>query len=175
MDFKQIGRYSFKFFIVVLSIVLVQILFDGFNEEKLKNLPKGLLFLSVGSLIMGFIIWLIEIYYVPKRQVKLYHKLLQTFEGQKVSADTIHFHVNGIDFFIQILVKIEISQTGGFEKIAFYVPQNQMDALQTKPKFTYIPQVINGMPCYRIYETNGFGISMSKKYILKRMSVLKKP
>jgi hypothetical protein len=173
MDFKKIGRYSFKFFMVVLSIVLIQILFDGFNEAKLKNLPKVLLFLITASLIMGLVLWLIDIYYAPKRQAKLYQKLLQTFDGKRVTDDTLHFHVNGIDFFVQISVKIEISQTGGFEKIAFYVPQNQMDVLQTKPKFTYKPQVINGMPCYKVYETNGWGISMSKKYILKRMNALK--
>lgn len=164
---KTFIKWTLLALLFQITLVIINIFSDGFDSSRM---PSLIIYVSIGSLLLGGFFWLIEARYFPYRKKKLSLKITQLFGGNPISDSVLHFKFGNLDLYAEIELKLRMSKySGGSELIKFHIPKFQVDKLRRKPSFKLKNSNCNNIPTYNIYETNGLGLKLAKRRIQSRV------
>jgi hypothetical protein len=164
---KSFIKWTLKAILLLAGVVILTMISRGFVKSALWI---TIIIILSGSILLGVTFYLVETLYFPKRKKYLSKKIINTFNAKSISENILHFNVGGFDCYVRIEFQLSMSMySGNVETISFHIPRNQIDNLHHKPDFKFVRDHCNGIETYRIYQTNGFGLTKANKYIQKRL------
>lgn len=163
-------KVFFKWALKGLLLLLVVIIYTAFtNEFDESRLPLVIGVIVGGALMLGGLFYFIEVYYLPKRKIKLTNKVISVFNATQITNEIFHGKIASFDVYIVVQFNLRMSMyTGNIEVINFHVPRKQIELL-TKVDFKLKEDNCNAFPTYNVFQTNGYGIKRAKKRLIKSL------
>lgn len=162
---KVFFKWTIKAFILLFVIGLIEILNVGLKKAHIVD---GLLFICIGSFILGGVFWLIEMKFYPWRKIRLNKRISKIFDSTPVTDTVTHFKYGMIDVYTKLEFELHMSQYyNGQELISFHIPQNQTHYLQTNGGKIFQESVCNGIQTFQVHQTNSIGLKFAKKRLDK--------
>ena len=150
-------------FFFLLVIGAVNALSAGLSHIHIVD---GLLAIVAGAAILATLFYFVEVKLIPGRKVKVLNKVISLFGAYPVTDTITKVTIAKLDMYIELKFDLHMSEHGAYsELVSFHIPKQQIDAMKTKPDFTYKHAVCNGIPTYMIYQTNSMGLKRAKKKI----------
>lgn len=119
-----------------------------------------------GTVSLGTFMYLIEDKYFPFRRKQVLQKILRIFNAEPVSDSQAKYKVGNYDIIVDIDFILSLNKyAANGEVISFHIPRNQLKNNQLNRLLSQVEERLNGMPTFRIYQTNGMGFKLAKKRI----------
>ena len=137
------------------------------NQVKVEIWESFLLFF-IGSSTFGALFYLIDYKYFPLQKKQLLKKVTQIFQAEPLSESQAKFKIGKYDVTIDISYIQSLNKyAANVEVISFYIPKNQLTDDKLTHPLSQKEQHLNGIPTYRIYQTNEIGLKLAKQRIYK--------
>jgi len=166
---KKYLLWTFKSFLLLTVVLGLVFLTDG-------GVKKGewmfiIAYVIGASFFAGFVFWIFEVKYIPHRKVKLNKKVAKIFEAEILSETICRFKLGDFDVLTESAFHLGVLQAGNYlELVHFHIPRNQIDEIQNKLNFKLKKSEIRGLPTYDVYQTNGLGLKLAKRRLMKKIA-----
>lgn len=143
-------------FIVISFLHLKQII----SEQRVITTYTYLLLVTA---ITAVIFTYFELKLIPARKEKLKLRLMQEFNAKEIHNGLFICRIGKFDVYIHLNIDFTVTLPywqSGSETICFYIPQNQIQIPKHHPWFESTPEVLNGIDCYKLTTTGGWGLNL---------------
>ncbi|MBK9402321.1 MAG: hypothetical protein IPN36_16205 [Bacteroidetes bacterium] len=164
---KTFAKWTIYGLLFLGSIVIFTILTTDFDNNRL---PATIIATSIGSVLLGLTFYLTETKYIPWRKKSIQNKLSKVFNAKPLTDHVAEFNWGGLTFLVHIEFRLSMSKYGNAELVSFHIPRHLIDRLHIKPSFKYEEETCLNTKTYKVYQTNGFGITLAKKRFNEKLN-----
>ncbi|MEM6803830.1 MAG: hypothetical protein AAF696_20665 [Bacteroidota bacterium] len=149
-------------------------LFTAISEKnfELDLVLEMLPILLGGSLFLSLFSYILETYAFNWLSKSVGKKIKEIFQAKEVDERLYTFQVKGIEVKADLQYKINLfSDQSEMELINFYIKPEDVDSFRSSLFLKAKESSCRGIPAYKIYGTNRWGLKLAKKRINKSIHI----